>query len=110
MLVTVYQKDWDHDDKLRAVAIVDAPTDNNDVALNDAYAMTQTVHDYWWKNRRVEKVFYGDGAPSTSVGDVLFTSEGWWRVEPFGFAKVDPDELKFYNSGSGSKTVEEIDL
>jgi len=109
-LVCVWQQDWNNNDELRMVAVVDAPTDNNTLALNDAYAMTQTVDDYWWNNGAVQKCFTGKGCASTSVGDVLHTSQGWFRVEPVGFKRVDLEELNFGKEIVETKSVEEIDL
>jgi hypothetical protein len=109
-LVCVWQQDWNNNDELRMVAVVNAPTDNNDLALDDAYAMTQTVDDYWWNNGAVQKCFTGKGCASTSVGDVLHTSQGWFRVEPVGFERVDPEQLNFGKEIVETKSVEEIDL
>jgi hypothetical protein len=94
-LVNVYQK-HDREEKFQLVATVDVPTLNNDVALNDAYAMTQNIDCGWYESDNITSHFNGESCRSTSVGDLIQTGIGFFRVDSCGFSKVDFDDVGFH--------------
>ena len=67
-------------DAFQKVAEVDA--DN----LADAFELTNTIHDVWWKNSGVTAVV--SPCRSTSVGDVIVMNGQAYRVAGCGFDKI----------------------
>jgi len=108
MKVTVYHRDnFDprEESGFTRVAVVEAPMDNVDDALEYAYRWTNNLAGSWSRrdienngdeNPNVE--FVGEypvgkdgtvyGARSTSVRDVMYCDGGKYEVAGFGFEKV----------------------
>lgn len=72
-----------------------ASVDTSDI--DDAYRLTNTIEQGWWKNKCVTANFASPeffevdgqkGTRSTSVGDVLVTEEGIFECARFGWDEV----------------------
>jgi hypothetical protein len=58
--------------------------------LTDAFELTNTIENNWWKNTGVVAHFDGSGCRSTSVGDVVVMSTGDVMLcEPVGWKKLE---------------------
>jgi hypothetical protein len=68
--------------------VAEVATDN----LNEAYQLTNTIDNSWWKNYGVK--FLGSpeygmkGCRSTSVGDVMELDGKFYQVDSVGFSSV----------------------
>ena len=67
------------------VALVNCET------LDDAFKLTNTIDDYWWKNECVVQKFSGQGCRSTSVGDIIENAQTreHWICAPVGWEKLN---------------------
>lgn len=115
MQVTVYHRDnFDprEESGFSRVAVVEAPTDNVDQALEYAYHHTNNIHGSWSKGQTIEwngeqhdngdycenVQFVGEypigkdgtvyGARSTSMRDIMFCNGSKYEVAAFGFDKL----------------------
>lgn len=62
--------------------------------LEVAFEKTNTIHQAWWLNPDVKKFFQGPGCRSTSMGDVMRTSNGDYHlVAMMGFEKISKESL-----------------
>ena len=50
--------------------------------------LTNSIDDAWYNNKRVTKMFSGDGCRSTMVGDMVLIGKEKFKVEPMGWSKV----------------------
>jgi hypothetical protein len=67
-----------------------ANVDTND--LTHAYACTNSISDHWSKNHSVTTT--SRSSRSTSVGDVMRSSDGYYVVESFGYRKLSDEEVR----------------
>lgn len=83
--------------RVTPVAIVESDS------MDDAYRLTNTIDEAWDKNEGVRALgrvgqsgkIIVSGLRSTSVGDILMTSDGeFYIVESAGFRKLNDEELK----------------
>ena len=56
--------------------------------LEEAFMLTNSIEDAWYNNKRVTKMFSGDGCRSTMVGDMVLIGKEKFKVEPMGWSKV----------------------
>ena len=56
--------------------------------LEEAFKLTNSIDDAWYNNKRVTKMFSGDGCRSTMVGDMVLIGKEKFKVEPMGWSKV----------------------
>ena len=109
MKVIVYHRDnFDprEESGFSRVAIVDAPTEDTEEALEYAFRWTNNINGSWSLGSLIDNnpdsndnvCFVGEyriskdgrrlGARSTSVRDVMYTPDGKYEVAGFGFDKV----------------------
>ena len=54
------------------VAFIDMPKSlSTSEKLEEAFMLTNSIEDAWYNNKRVTKMFSGDGCRSTMVGDMV---------------------------------------
>lgn len=69
--------------KYNFVAMVDGNS------LEDVFRLTNSINTGWWENQEVDPQFEGDGCRSTSVGDLVITSNNqFYVVASSGFVRV----------------------
>ena len=56
--------------------------------LEEAFMLTNSIDDAWYNNKRVTKMFSGDGCRSTMVGDMVLIGKEKFKVEPMGWSKM----------------------
>ena len=71
------------------VAFIDMPKSlSTSEKLEEAFMLTNSIDDAWYNNKRVTKMFSGDGCRSTMVGDMVLIGKEKFKVEPMGWSKV----------------------
>ena len=71
------------------VAFIDMPKSlSTSEKLEEAFMLTNSIDDAWYYNKRVTKMFSGDGCRSTMVGDMVLIGREKFKVEPMGWSKV----------------------
>ena len=71
------------------VAFIDMPKSlSTSEKLEEAFILTNSIDDAWYNNKRVTKMFSGDGCRSTMVGDMVLIGKEKFKVEPMGWSKV----------------------
>ena len=71
------------------VAFIDMPKSlSTSEKLEEAFMLTNSIDDAWYNNKRVTKMFSGDGCRSTMVGDMVLIGTEKFKVEPMGWSKV----------------------
>ena len=71
------------------VAFIDMPKSlSTSEKLEEAFMLTNSIEDAWYNNKRVTKMFSGDGCRSTMVGDMVLIGKEKFKVEPMGWSKV----------------------
>ena len=71
------------------VAFIDMPKSlSTSEKLEEAFMLTNSIDDAWYNNKRVTKMFDGDGCRSTSVGDMVLIGTEKYKCEPMGWSKV----------------------
>ena len=71
------------------VAFIDIPKSlSTSEKLEEAFMLTNSIDDAWYNNKRVTKMFSGDGCRSTMVGDMVLIGKEKFKVEPMGWSKV----------------------
>ena len=71
------------------VAFIDMPKSlSTSEKLEEAFMLTNSIDDAWYNNKRVTKMFSGDGCRSTMVGDMVLIGREKFKVEPMGWSKV----------------------
>ena len=74
---------------VNTVAFVECPGGMTvDEKLEFAFMKTNSIDDAWWNNEEVTKMFGGDGARSTMVGDMVLVGTEKYMVEKMGWSKV----------------------
>ena len=73
----------------KVVAFIDMPKSlSTSEKLEEAFMLTNSIDDAWYNNKRVTKMFSGDGCRSTMVGDMVLIGREKFKVEPMGWSKV----------------------
>jgi len=76
-------------DSPHVVAMVEVGKSWTDEAkLEHAFMKTNSIHDAWWKNKCVTKMFPKKGCRSTSVGDMVLIGETKYKCAAFGWEKI----------------------
>ena len=76
-------------DGVSTVAFVECPsTMTVKEKLEFAFMKTNSIDDAWWNNTEVTKMFGGDGARSTMVGDMVLVGTEKYMVEKTGWSKM----------------------
>ena len=71
------------------VAFIDMPKSlSTSEKLEEAFMLTNSIDNAWYNNKRVTKMFSGDGCRSTMVGDMVLIGKEKFKVEPMGWSKV----------------------
>ena len=70
-----------------AMVEVDETLDDMD-KLEKAFMLTNSIHDAWWKNKEVTKMFGGEGCRSTSVGDMVLIGKTKYKCDSVGWSKI----------------------
>ena len=70
-----------------ALVTVDKKISTED-KIEKAFMLTNTIHDAWWNNKDVTKMFDGDSCRSTMVGDMVLVGTEKFRCESSGWSKV----------------------
>ena len=71
------------------VAFIDMPKSlSTSEKLEEAFMLTNSIDDAWYNNKRVTKMFSGDGCRSTMVGDMVLIGKEKFKVEQMGWSKV----------------------
>ena len=71
------------------VAFIDMPKSlSTSEKLEEAFMLTNSIEDAWYNNKRVTKMFSGDGCRSTMVGDMVLIGKEKFKVEPMGWSKM----------------------
>ena len=71
------------------VAFIDMPKSlSTSEKLEEAFMLTNSIDDAWYNNKRVTKMFSGDGCRSTMVGDMVLIGKEKFKVEPMGWSKI----------------------
>ena len=71
------------------VAFIDMPKSlSTSEKLEEAFMLTNSIDDAWYNNKRVTKMFSGDGCRSTMVGDMVLIGKEKFKVEPMGWSKM----------------------
>ena len=71
------------------VAFIEMPKSlSTSEKLEEAFMLTNSIDDAWYNNKRVTKMFSGDGCRSTMVGDMVLIGKEKFKVEPMGWSKV----------------------
>ena len=71
------------------VAFIDMPKSlTTTEKLEEAFMLTNSIDDAWYNNKRVTKMFSGDGCRSTMVGDMVLIGKEKFKLEPMGWSKV----------------------
>ena len=71
------------------VAFIDMPKSlSTSEKLEVAFMLTNSIDDAWYNNKRVTKMFSGDGCRSTMVGDMVLIGKEKFKVEPMGWSKM----------------------
>ena len=70
-----------------AMVEVDETLDDMD-KLEKAFMLTNSIHDAWWKNKEITKMFDGEGCRSTSVGDMVLIGKTKYKCDSIGWSLV----------------------
>ena len=71
------------------VAFIDMPKSlSTSEKLEEAFMLTNSIDDAWYNNKRITKMFSGDGCRSTMVGDMVLIGKEKFKVEPMGWSKM----------------------
>ena len=72
---------------VNTVAFVECPkTWDTTKKLEFAFMKTNSIDDGWWNNEEVTKMFGGDGARSTMVGDMVLVGTEKYMCEGTGWS------------------------
>ena len=71
------------------VAFIDMPKSlSTSEKLEEAFMLTNSIDDAWYKGKEITKMFEGAGCRSTMVGDMVLIGKEKFKVEPMGWSKV----------------------
>ena len=71
------------------VAFIDMPKSlSTSEKLEEAFMLTNSIDDAWYKSEEITKMFEGAGCRSTMVGDMILIGKEKFKVEPMGWSKV----------------------
>ena len=71
------------------VAFIDMPKSlSTSEKLEEAFMLTNSIDDAWYKGKEITKMFVGAGCRSTMGGDMILIGKEKFKVEPMGWSKV----------------------
>ena len=76
-------------DTPHVVAMVSVDKNLSDLdKCEQAFMLTNSIHDAWWNNEQVTAMFPKDGCRSTSVGDQVLVGDTKYVCADFGWEKL----------------------
>ena len=87
VVVSVHHKAFDEDAGIVAEVIVDKYLTTEE-KLEKAFMLTNSIHDAWWNNEGVTKMFGGASCRSTMTGDTVLVGTKKYICEAVGWKEV----------------------